>query len=154
MEDHELDQLLAEALQAELPAGMEQRVLARIRPRIRAWWWLVPGLVAAGLAVIAVRVEMQPEESLPLTPPLSPMAVNLPRAHTYLAADRPRLAASRAKIEKRSQFPTPQPLSAEEKALLAFLGTNPERAGLALQTEDAIVIEPIRIPPLQSDGGQ
>ena len=151
MEDHELDQLLAEALQAEPPAGMEQRVLARIRPRSRAWWWLVPGLVAAGLAVIAVRVELQPEESLPLNPPPSPLAVNLRRA---VPQTQPRPAPVRAKIEKRSQFPTPQPLSAEEKALLAFFHTNPERAGLAWQTEDAIEIEPIRIPPLQSDGGQ
>ena len=149
MEDHELDQLLAGALQAEPPAGMEQRVLARIRPRNRARWWLVPGLVAAGVAVMAVRLRINPEESLVLKPPPAPVAVNLRHP-----PPRPRPVAPPAKIEKRSQFPSPQRLSAEEKALLAFLGANRERAGLALQTEDAIEIEPIRIPPLRSDGGQ
>lgn len=157
MEDHEFDQLLAEALKAEPPAGMEQRVLAGIRPRNWAWWWLAPGLVAAGLAVLAVGVDMQPEESLPLKPPSPPVVVHLPRSYTYRAADRPRLAASRARIEERSQFPTPQPLSADEKALIAFFRQDPDRGGEALremqkQSEAPIKIEPIYIPPLQSDG--
>ena len=152
MEDRELDQLLAEALQAEPLAGLEQRVLARLPSRKRAWWWWVPGLVAAGLAVIAVVVEMQPEESLPLRPPPVPLVVYLPRPPTH-----PPPARRRAKLEKQSQFPTPRPLSAEERALLAFLHQDPEGAGEALRdmrkrSEAPIEIEPIHIPPLLSEG--
>ena len=153
MEDRELDQLLAEALQVEPPAGLEQRVLARLPSRQRAWWWLAPaGLVAAGLAVIAVHVDVQPEALLPLKPPPPPLAVNLPRASPQRQP-----ALRQAKLEKRSQFPTPQPLSAEERALLAFLRHDPNGAGEALRDmqirlEAPIEIEPIHIPPLQSEG--
>ena len=152
MEDRELDQLLAEALQAEPPSGLEQRVLARLPSRKRAWWWLAPGMVAASLALIAVSVEMQPEASLPLKPPPSPLGINLPRV-----SQPPRSAPRQATLKKRSQFPTPQPLSTEERALMAFLHQDPEGAGEALRdmqrrSEAPIEIEPIHIPPLQSEG--
>lgn len=61
------------------------------------------------------------------------------------------------RLPKREQFPTPTPLTAEERALLAFVEQSPRQAEKVLadtrrRSEEPIRIEEIHIEPLP-DGG-
>jgi hypothetical protein len=53
-------------------------------------------------------------------------------------------------------FPTPTPLTPEEKALVEFVANRPKEAqDLLAQTDiKPIEIEEIQVPPLPSDGGK
>lgn len=150
----DLDRVLDAALAkyaAEPRAGLEERVLANLRAEaargtVRAWWqWSVLAALAA-VAVIAVALSWRTGSH-----PTTPVAVTRPTTQSRQVAGSGeqsgvRLPAERgtrktpkhhaeavvmvAAPPKLDQFPSPQPLSEQEKLLRAFVAENPERAVL------------------------
>jgi len=162
-ERDELDRLIDCALatysEAEPLAGLDQRVLERVRmadaarnPRL--WWtWAAIFVSAAVLVMITVnrphfvgqvgnlrRVDNPPQPSTYLPPP-TPVTNRRAEYHP---------APHRRTVPKPSQFPTPVPLTPEERALLTL-------ARLEVQAPTnprPIEIEPIEIAPLRTTEDQ
>lgn len=156
--DRLLDAALAKYARIEPRAGLENRVLATLhaeRSQVpqRAWWrWSVAGAVAVVVVVVAVlawrsgkfhgrQIAIRPSISVPTVsgpaaevptpevgkndrhepaPGPAPKHI-LPRAHaTAVASANPKL----------DQFPSPQPLSEQERLLETYVAKYPERAVL------------------------
>ncbi|MGO4883364.1 MAG: hypothetical protein ACLP59_21480 [Bryobacteraceae bacterium] len=158
--DGALDRALAQYASVEPMAGIEQRVLNRVRaegtaPRFGIGRWLLAaGCAAAATVAIAVGawwVKPIPEITVAVRakPAPHPVAVAAP-------ASRPWPKAQRASLPKQPLFPTPAPISREERTWLALAepGPNPARDAL-LDLErrgtEPIKVEPIKIEPLRSD---
>jgi hypothetical protein len=88
-------------------------------------------------------------------------------AQAALAVERPRVVPKRLvkphalrpkPLPKLEQFPAPTPMTAEERALLAFVEQHPAEARQVFadlqKSDEPIEIQPIQIPPLQSDGAE
>jgi hypothetical protein len=159
MEDNSIDRLLERALDTYSSAGprpgLEQRVAARAlgEPARRPFRWLgwaaIPALAAAVWTVIAIAIpRVPPPPAAPATrvfmaasvPPLPPPAVAAVRRAAH-----PRRQEA---LPKRPVFPTPAPLSGEERILLAFATHSPEEAAEAFRETPPQKIQPIVIPPL------
>lgn len=147
----EIDRLLNEVLSAYTVAperfGLKERVLARVSEhtrRRRYWFAFVPATAAAicGLLIVsplyftrnelpAPRIDAKPSDVAdnytppPTTPPKQPIR-------------------KRAVEPKRPQFPTPFPLTQQERALLEIAQSHP--AQLAALNRP---IEPLEIPLIQ-----
>ncbi|MBV9301843.1 MAG: hypothetical protein JOY62_13770 [Acidobacteriaceae bacterium] len=170
MKGDELDQILARGLRsyadAEPRPGLEKRVINRVREtrEIRSLKWLrwaisVP--VFASLLIIAItfwpKRERTPEfhaSSTPVAKSVSAAPV-IPKA-AEAAVRRPR--SQRVLAPKREQFPTPVPLTEEERALLAFANGVPH-AEEVMATQEKRMSEPleiaeIHIEPLQEKGDE
>ena len=130
----EQDDLLREALASyaghEPQPGIEERVLGRVRaPRLarRSGWALA--LLAAACVVMTMMIPRR--ETLELSAPQ--MVAPLP-------------VAVKA-IEKPDRFPSPAPLTREERTLLALADTNAFAesgdAGITPIQIDAIIVPPI-----------
>jgi hypothetical protein len=154
--DHDLDRLLDAALtkysSVEPRAGLEDRVLANLhveqtRVPARTWWrW---GLAAlAAIVVVAIALAFRSEKHLkphvvqqapaPGRAPYSP-ETQIARREATADSIRPvrprtsgrRVAAVRATpVPKLDQFPSPQPLSEEEKILAGYIEQDPQHAAL------------------------
>jgi hypothetical protein len=171
--DHVLDEALAEYRDVEPLAGLEHRVLQRVRRqaehRRKIWMrWSALAACAAMLAITAWiglrdRVRHDNVPTRPITahgkPPIAPQPKN---AGTQKAEHRPNpRAAAPATLASanhapvRSQFPLPAPLNPEERALLVLAQTHPEvLIHLPSTQEDhAIAIAPINIRPLANEAG-
>ena len=135
----EQDDLLREALASyagrEPRSGIEDRVLRRVRaPRLgRRSGWALAWLVAA--CVIATMVIPRQETLEILVPQI---AATLP---VVVKAEAPRA------IERPDRFPSPAPLTREERTLLA-LADSPILAGSAAGEITPIKIDEITIPPI------
>ena len=153
---NEVEQALAEGLRhyasAEPLAGLEQRVLERIRAEqtrrrfARLGWW--PGALAAALASAGLIAGLWMRGA--------PQALTIrwaspqPPRITAIAQVHPRSARHAGRLRLRRQFPTPTPLTAEERALLAFVAQSPAEArDFVERTDEPIRVETIRIPPLE-----
>lgn len=178
-ERDELDLLIDSALRdyAEPRTGLEKRVLARVSgeaprssPRRRIWAALVAPVIAA-LILLAYFVPRAPHsqpERMAHAPAIATVApaANAPAAPTRRNVGSLRHTLYRGKITSRSFgdsiarpkldiFPSPQPFSPGEQALIRFATQAPEadrEALLAAQQEvdEPLNISAIRIPPLQS----
>jgi hypothetical protein len=155
----ELDRLLDAALKqyaaVQPREGLEGRILARMRSETaeranHAWWrWLTAAAAVAALAVIitmALRPRATPQPMVAQHP-----SGTLPAAK-LAASSQPRKAVPRptrrvhavAEIQVRKalpkldQFPSPQPLSEQEKLLASYVAVYPEQAALLakLRTEE------------------
>jgi hypothetical protein len=166
--DRLIDRALADYSGADPLAGLEERLLNRIRVMEagRGWrfaWALACVAVAALVgAVIGVRA--------PRAPVLkhSDVAVAMAHGGRVREAEKPgvtpkRLVKPRAPrqrvLPKREQFPAPAPMTAEERALAAFVGQHPAEAQKVLadlrkRSDEPIEIPLIQIPPLRSDGAR
>ena len=155
--DRDLDAALAEYSAVEPRAGLEERILANLRierTRVpdRPWWrWSV---IAAVAAVVVVALALASRSGKPGHPVIAshpspttqgtkapatqvvsnggsnqvrPPAPNAPRRITAHRTD-PAVVASAA--PKLDQFPSPQPLSEQEKLLENYVAKYPERAVL------------------------
>ena len=162
----ELDQLidcgLAGYVDAEPLAGLEKRVLERVRladvgRRRRVWWgWVMAAGAAAVAAVFLVADRPRPVQPL-VGQALRPAAGLLPGvpAQSRRQAERPtpqirRNPATQSRLPKRDQFPTPAPLTAEERALIQLAQFDPEALQSSAELRP-IEIAPIEIAPLQID---
>lgn len=172
----ELDQMIDRALACysggEPLAGLEERVLHRVRAgeatSRRPLRWAFAFAAAAALVLLAIVLRM-PRNPAPKTgdnarvevpaPVRSMTAVEKPRFASKLR--RGRIAARRAlaPLPKEERFPVPAPLTPEEQALRSFVERHPAEAQqvfaqLQKRSNEPIQIEPIQIAPLQIDGAQ
>ncbi len=160
--EHEVDEWLESALRqygkAEPRAGLENRVLASLqfeRTRTSApnrWWWVAG--TATVLAAIAIAVfvwqdgrEARPANTAAVTTthraetrgPIAPRSV--PQiAHAagndfakQVTARGPIHSVAVAAMSKLEQFPSPRPLSEQEKLLMSYVARDPEKAALVAQ---------------------
>jgi hypothetical protein len=154
-----IEKALASYAAAEPRPGLDARVMARVRVegRVHRWWrWAWP-VAAAATAVLWFVLAPRPARHT--APPLVARSAEGVPAHPPVRAKlQPARRAARARVAavtKRSQFPTPYPPTAEERALLAWATRNPdlvrELAQQLRRTEEPIRIEPIQIEPLEDN---
>lgn len=162
--DDELDRILDSALASystqEPWPGLTQRIVARLEPGRRAGWlrWSLPLAAAAGILLAVLwwggserpAVAVVPE--VPKTQPAQPVtaAVAVPPQRHQQAAKRPALA-------RRRVFPTPSPITEEERALLRLVTSSPPEVVDELRTSrehvnQALTVEPLFIAPLGNGG--
>jgi len=174
----QLDSMLNAALAgysaAEPLAGLEERVLCRVRAievtRRRTAGWAFTFAAAAALVLVAI-VMKTPGNLTPKSrdiartetpaPVRSAARVEEPRVATKRR--RGRIAAKRTAspelLPKQEQFPAPAPLTAEERVLRSFVEGHPAEAQqvfaqLQRRSNEPIQIEPIQIAPLLINGAQ
>ncbi len=168
----ELDQLIDTALaaygDAEPLAGLEQRVLERVRPagaRRKAWWALAVVTAAAAVVVLILVVNrpraVRPHEavvgqrSTPARVLQDPRPAEVHRVNRTAPRARPggRAQTWRSAVQrlpKRDRFPMPAPLTPEERALIQVAKLSP-RAFDEPGELQPIEIAPIEIQPLRID---
>lgn len=156
--DARLERLIEEALavytNAEPLAGMEERVLQRVRAeggRPRRKW-----LGGAGWAAISVSAAAALWAAAIWTHPVAAPArvlLNAPRATPLFAAVHP-------VVPRRAPVLRPKPaVTAEERALLALVAQAPEETSAALRelqlkASEPVRVDEIKIEPLQVDGSR
>jgi len=176
--DDLLDSALAQYAQAEPRAGLEGRLLARLRlePERAAFGWRWLPMAAAAAVVLAavlyfsggresrppeVAVEPRPLVAPTVTAPTVTPTPGPPAPLASRAGLRPR-SAPRASIQaaaasssvRREQFPSPAALSEQEQLLLRFVKQTPPRElqGLARQnraeTIQELRVDALDIPPV------
>jgi hypothetical protein len=169
MRSDELDKILDNALwcySREAPRpGLEHRILNRVRARRerRRLTWLrwVVAIPAFSCVLFFALMFLRTRDSVPKS--------WKPAAIISSAAPLPRIAAGAVQttvvkrrpkhvgLPKREQFPTPAPLTAEERALLAFAVRSPKQAEKLFadahtHTTEPLQIKEIQIEPLQGSG--
>lgn len=177
-ERDDLDRLIDSALgdYAEPRAGLEQRMLARVAgvaaPPSRRWWIVAALAVPAAVVLLLVSylapwnlheqtgqmayTPAAPKVVAPVvTAPEQPTRRAVPSRHIRVReVSGDRAATNPNPRPKLDVFPTPQPLSGEEQALVRFVAQTPEADRKALvaarqQVDEPLNISAIRIPPLQ-----
>jgi hypothetical protein len=160
--DAMLDAGLAKYAAVEPRAGLEDRILAHLhsehtRPQ-HAWlqWGFVGAVVAITVVAILAWKSTQPlhpvnvnhsaaiqQPSLQVTKPepdaadeTTPKAVSLRKP-----SSRHTLASERMAHPKLDQFPSPQPLSREEIALIQYVKNFPKEARLISQAQEEFALE-------------
>ena len=163
--DRLIDGALASYSDAEPLAGLEQRVENRVRVARNRRRWLAWGVGAAGAASVVIvgiviwterRVVVPKAHEVARVTNVAPPATVIQRAvriPVHVRAKRPKA------LPKLEQFPAPEPMTAEERAFVAFVTRDPTEAQQILadmrkRADAPIEIQPIQIPPLQSDGAQ
>jgi hypothetical protein len=155
----ELDRLLDAALKqyaaVQPREGLQGRILARMRSETaesasHAWWrWLSAAAAVGALAVViamTLRPHARPQPMVAQHPPVAlPTAKLAASSQQRKAVQRPtRRVHAVADIQvpkalpKLDQFPSPQPLSEEEKLLASYVAVYPKQAALLakLRTEE------------------
>jgi hypothetical protein len=159
--DRALDAALAKYAAVEPRAGLEQRVLAQLQsestrlPKYTWWQWSVAGAIAVVLAftfALAWRWN-RPAKTVGQQYPSAPIEIVQPSA-TQVAANgeieavRQRHKTTRQHVQQPSafadgpkldQFPSPRPLSEQEKLALEYVERFPEEASLMAQAETNFV---------------
>jgi len=143
--DRALNSALAMLATVEARAGLEDRVLANLRAQEsiepRTWWaW---GFATAILVVLIVAVAWHssrrtraPIAKEVVTPaevkPVKSGSVQSPVIRSASAVRRTKLPKDQALAEnpKLDQFPSPRPLSEQEKILAMYINQDPEHAAL------------------------
>ena len=161
----ELDRILDDALASysaqEPRVGLAGRVMARVRSegeRTRRIW-LLPAIAMAAAACVAIAMMLWRSDSATrpiVIAPVGPVIVKKveqPPASLRPAVPRrvehPQHAA---RLPQRERFPSPDPLTPGERALLAFVQHSPEAARQLAQPGKPLEIEAISIRPIEIDG--
>ena len=157
LDDQWLESALIQFGRAEPRVGLENRLLANLRAEraqayLRRPWWRALGMVASLAAIlVAVRVEERDRERKPestaatsttnraearelVQPRPIPQIVH-PAREVVLRrpAHRPTRDLAVASTPKLAQFPSPQPLSEQERILASYVAKYPEHAALVAQ---------------------
>lgn len=151
--DELLDSLLATYSDAEPRPGMETRLLANLRTASRqqidnqawAWKWLLAGAAAVGVvavlfAVYWSRTPVVPPPKIQMAgPPTRPLAPGTSPPHESGHRKNRRVAlpdappSARPEEVREALFPTPTPLSEQERLLMRYLAATP-RTEIAAQS--------------------
>jgi hypothetical protein len=148
--DDMLDSLLANYSSVEPRSGLETRILANLRDAeeketAHGWWnfkWLWAGAVAAAIVMAAVliggrhRIE-PPKHVMAKTSPaipepaIQPHAPTAPKETVRIYRRKPRATkqpqnATLALSERPANFPTPVPLSEQERMMFSYLENTPQ----------------------------
>jgi hypothetical protein len=177
--DSLLDASLARYSTVAPRPGIEGRVLANVgaRQERRSWFawagrlaaWAFTIFIAVGvLKLLQVRRSPSPPLSVakvktaPPTPPAAhdPIAVPRERARALLPASKRRAPQANIVLahaeNKLPMFPSPGPMTDQEKLLAQYVRTTPAEVLLAASTESAQIPElemkPLEIAPLDTDG--
>jgi hypothetical protein len=169
MRSDELDKILNDALSSysreEPRPGLDDRVSDRIRTEgeHRRFESLrrVVAIPAFACVLFLALMFLRTRDSVPKSwkpAPIISSTAPLPRiapgaVQTTVIRRRPKHVA----LPKREQFPSPAPLTAEERALLAFVVRSPKQAEQFLsdaksRSAEPIQIKQIQIEPLQVSG--
>ncbi len=159
--DRELNAALAKYVSVEPRAGMEERILANLRaerehPPDLSWWrWSAAVAFAAGILIAAMVTLRSSQLHAPVIanqppttvsareqsgPPVAPRQVGsnthpqaAPRTHRLMRTARPAAFGAACAGPKLDQFPSPQPLSEQEKIMASYVAEYPEQAALLAQ---------------------
>jgi len=172
MHDDKPDQFVDELLEASLKqyhgeeprSGLEMRILAGIRTRERwarrHWLGWAVAACAGILAIIVLTLHFAPAPLRQPTPRAAlPQPVTTPPAPAIISQQQPRLGARRPTARARKvatrhsrpeQFPTPMPLTEQEKLLLAYvnIATKPDLV-VATKENDEAPISDLEIPRIK-----
>jgi hypothetical protein len=180
--DQVLDDALAEYRETEPLAGLEDRVLQRLRlqtERRQRLWWRWSAIAAAAAVVLmaawiglgdrtrrdvvapsvvqkqAQSVEPQPPQVDTRTADAYPASKPTPVAKAASRKTPVLVAAelSREPTPMPERFPSPLPLKPEERMLLALATTHTEILMGKTGDDKEIVIDPINIKPLVDETG-
>jgi hypothetical protein len=159
-EDRLLDASLSLYASDAPRAGLESRVLARVRAarraeRFRVWAW-AGALTAAVVLALTLRIPWRPPPPvktarIAIGSYLPPVAARVTAPTRELRA-RPGRARRAQPAERRpEQFPTPAPLSEQEKLLLVYVKETPKSvlAAAPTNTEKDLEIPALSIAALQ-----
>ena len=157
--DEFLDAALARYSETESRPGLEQRILANLEAKQRAarpWRWLAWGAAVAAVA-FAAYVAMRPAPPrivMPIAqqPQGAPVVANPPQVAVQQRVKQvPRLAAKKQvtkpavpAVARLEQFPTPAPLTEQERLLLRFVRQEPEEAVLMARAQEAAYEQALR----------
>ena len=148
-----LDDALASYSRHEPRAGLEARVMARVhaegRPARRGW--MLFALAAVALAGIAITIATRPREHRPQSAVIA-SAPPAPQVQPQPLPPRAQHLRKPRREPRRESFPSPVPLTPEERALVAFLQQSPEAVRQLARPAGPITIEAIDIRPLHIDG--
>jgi len=161
--DDQIDAVLAKYGAVEPRTGLEERILANLKSRERASapvaWSRSAGALAAALliAISLLWVEKHSPQkvvphatSLPEQASHQPIAQSAPpdsthrvkpvkvRAKGKRSFTQPALAAAEPKLDR---FPSPQPLTEEELALVRYVQSFPQEATLIAQAQEEFEFE-------------
>jgi hypothetical protein len=167
--DDLLDAALSSYSNAEPLNGIEDRILYRVglmppRPNFGHGTksLLAVGATLALLCLMIVAIEHRKSEPTS-GPALTVAHVDVPSSAQISSAQllpspEPRRLDRRhprliQRLPKREQFPTPEPLTRDERALLSFVQQDPKEAVAAFaasqrQTDTPLEIQPLKIEPL------
>jgi hypothetical protein len=150
-----LDSLLANYSSAEPRSGLETRILANLREAEKkapqGWWnfkWIWAGVVAAAIVVAVVlingrhRVELpthvivktsQPAPQPEIHPhaPVAPQQMAKAPRHKPSALPTVRQDVALVRSQRPANFPTPVPLSEQERMMFAYLENTPKEVVVA-----------------------
>jgi hypothetical protein len=169
--DDMLDSLLANYSSAEPRPGLETRILANLRDAeekeaAHGWWhfkWLWAGVVAAAIIIAVVMIGRRHRVAPPThvivktspaipQPEIQPHAPAAPKETAKVYRRKPSVIApiqqnATLALNKRpAVFPTPTPLSEQEKLLLSYLAGTPREEVIAQSHSDE--------PPVVGDQDQ
>ena len=170
--DEMLDSLLASYSTAEPRPGMETRILASVRERQKfrrlgfTWLWASAGTAAAVLIVIALLFNHS--TTLP-KPPVTAGTISAPHIDSTTAPSNVTMHAPRKTpappVQERAVeadvrqevFPTPVPMSDQERLLLQYLRATPREEVIAQShidpppeiTDDDQSFKPVSKPGIQ-----
>ena len=144
-----LDDALASYSEPPPTIGLEKRILARVQERTRrrrSMHWLTAASCVAAAAVLSVLFWPAPKIAVPIRPVQTASLVIPVHVQTVVAKPRPR---NKKPVEpKLQQFPTPTPMTSEERALVQLASGNAKDIPQKL-TEFGRPIEPIQVPALE-----
>jgi hypothetical protein len=157
--DDQIDAALANYVAVQPRAGLEERILAHLRaqgkPSVSLVWWPWAGVVAAAILIAALllwklerpgdqrMVRHQPSlqqgtrpqvAAHPALPKIEQPAVRalVPRSRRSIAPETAEIAVE----PKLDQFPSPQPLTREEKMLVEYVERYYDEAVLIARARD------------------
>ena len=152
--DCELDTALAKYATVEPRTGLEERVLANLHAEHeqlaqRSWWgWIVVGTLAVGIIIVAAMLSWKPANNAgkhhpPIEAPRAAGTQIARNGETNGTGPRTRMPGKRSSVhlrrtEKAAEpkldvFPSPLPLSEQEKMLASYVAEYPKEAALIAQ---------------------
>jgi hypothetical protein len=153
--DEMLDSLLANYSAAEPRPGLETRILANLRERpeketVQGWWnfkWIWAGMVTAAIIIAAVLMSVRRPIEPPANvivknnqpaaqPQIQPHAPIAPKETARVYWRKPRATkqpqdAALALNKRPANFPTPTPLSEQERMMFTYLANTPKEIVIA-----------------------